>query len=101
MISIKINGLDSLQKKLKSLEKTESVAIHQLFNNSFMQKYTKFSNLDELLDSCNIKSKEDLKTNIDQLNSKIKENSIFKDFEEMKHAAGKEHISKKLKTIFK
>ena len=56
--SIKIKGLDKLEKQLKQMQKgakelsrTKQVSFSELFTTSFMKKYTSFSSMDELLNA--------------------------------------------------
>lgn len=58
MLKVKVSGLNELKKQLKQLEKaskelsqTKQVSFKELFPRSFMEKYTSFSSMDELVDA--------------------------------------------------
>lgn len=106
MSSMKITGLDQLQKKLKQMEKgakelehTKQVPFNQLFTPAFMRKYTSFSSMDELLAAgkFNANSQEAFEAIPDEaLDKHVKATTKFKDWEEMLGEATSQYALKKL-----
>lgn len=104
--SIKIKGLDKLEKQLKQMEKgakelsrTKQVSFGELFTASFMRKYTPFSSLDELLQAGGFKveSQEDFETIPDaKLDKHIAATTRFKSWEDMLSEATTQYAAKKL-----
>lgn len=88
-----INGLKGLQKQLQNiergsreLEKTKSVSFDELFTDSFMKKYTDFSNLEEMLKSFgynDFTEKEFLEIPDDEINEKVSNSTQFKSWQSM------------------
>lgn len=105
-MSIKITGLDKLQKDLKNMEKgakelskTKQVSFDELFPSSFMLKYTSFTSIDELLDAGGFNSEayedfEDIPD--DEIDKHIAANTKFNSWEDMLDEATSQYISKKL-----
>lgn len=104
--SIKIKGLDKLEKQLKQmqkgareLERTKQVSFGELFTASFMKKYTSFSTMDELLKAggFNVESQEDFEAIPDaEFDKHIAATTKFKNWEEMLNEATSHYVSKKL-----
>lgn len=106
MSSIKINGLDKLEKQLKQMEKgakelsrTKQVSFGELFTASFMQKYTPFSSLDELLNAggFNVESQEDFEAiPYIEFDKHIAATTKFSSWEDMLDEAASQYVAKKL-----
>ena len=106
MSSFKITGLDKLEKQLKKMEKgakelsqTKKVPFSELFPTSFMQKYTSFSSMNELLEAggFHIESEEDFKAIPDDAFDKhIATTTNFKNWEDMLREASSQYAAKKL-----
>ncbi len=104
--SIKIKGLDKLEKQLKQMEKgakelsrTKQVSFSELFTTSFMRKYTSFSTLDELLQAggFKIESQEDFEAIPDaEFDKHIAATTRFKNWEDMLSEATTQYVAKKL-----
>ena len=104
--SIKIKGLDKLEKQLKQMEKgakelsrTKQVSFSELFTTSFMRKYTSFSTLDELLQAGGFKveSQEDFEAIPDaEFDKHIAATTRFKNWEDMLSEATTQYVAKKL-----
>lgn len=105
-MSVKITGLDKLEKQLKQMEKgakelskTKHVSFEDLFSTSFMRKYTSFSSMDELLDAGDFKveSQEDFEAiPDDEFDKYIAANTKFKNWEDMLSEATSQYAAKKL-----
>lgn len=106
MSLFEITGLENLEKQLNQLKKgaeelnnTKHVSFEELFPASFMQKYTSFSSIDELLDAggFKVKSQEDFEAIPDvELDKHIEANTRFKNWEEMLGEATSHYAAKKL-----
>ena len=104
--SIKIKGLDKLEKQLKQMEKgvkelsrTKQVSFGELFSGSFMRKYTSFSSMDELLNAggFNVESQEDFEAIPDaEFDKHIAATTKFKCWEDMLSEATTQYAAKKL-----
>lgn len=104
--SIKIKGLDKLEKQLKQiqkgareLERTKQISFSELFTASFMQRYTSFSSFDELLKAgnFNIESQEDFEAISDaKFDKHIAATTKFKNWEAMLSEATAQYATKKL-----
>ena len=105
-MSVKITGLDSLQKKLKKmsdgareLEGKHQVAISDLLTPSFLAKHTSCTNAQELFDRSGFKidSAEDFKTIPDEeWDQYISSISKFSAWSEMLQAATMEYAKCKM-----
>lgn len=105
-MGVKIKGLNQLQKQLKqmeraakSLENTHSVSFDELFSNSFMRKYTQFSNFDEFLKAGNfiVNSQEDFEAIPDnEMDLHVGRATKFSSWQDMLGKAGEEYALKKL-----
>ncbi|EOP32238.1 hypothetical protein CN544_19205 [Bacillus toyonensis] len=106
MFKFEMNGLDKLQKDLKNMEKAakeldgkQSIPFPVLFNNSFMKKYTKFNNIDELFENSafEVETDEDFaKIPDDEWDKYINEVTDFENWEEMMSKAAGLYTLKKL-----
>ena len=104
--SIKIKGLDKLEKQLKQMQKgakelsrTKQVSFSELFTTSFMKKYTSFSSMDELLNAGGFKveSQEDFEAIPDtELDRPIAATTKFKNWKDMLNEATTQYAAKKL-----
>lgn len=104
--SIRIKGLDKLEKQLKQMEKgakelsrTKQVSFGELFTVSFMTKYTSFSTMDELLKAggFNVESQEDFEAIPDaEFDRHIAATTKFKSWEDMLSEATSQYAAKKL-----
>ena len=104
--SIKIKGLDKLEKQLKQMQKgakelsrTKQVSFSELFTTSFMKKYTSFSSMDELLNAGGFKveSQEDFEAIPDtELDRHIASTTKFKNWKDMLNEATTQYAAKKL-----
>ena len=106
MSSIKIKGLDKLEKQLKQMEKgakelsrTKRVSFDELFTTSFMRKHTSFSSMDELLKAggFNVESQADFEAIPEaEFNKHIVATTKFKNWDEMLGEATSQYAAKKL-----
>lgn len=104
--SIKIKGLDKLEKQLKQMEKgakelsrTKKVSFGELFTTSFMRKYTSFSSMDELLiaGGFKIESEKDFEAIPEhELDKHIAAVTKFKCWKDMLDEAVSKYAAKKL-----
>lgn len=105
-IDIKIEGLDKIKKDLEELQnkikehEDEFVPLTELLKPEFMQKYTEFSDFDEMLESGEfvVESQEDLEKLLSstQWDNYVVDITKFKGWDEMLQTANKERISKNL-----
>ena len=105
-MSFKIDGLDELQNQLKKMEQgakelgeKKQLSFAELFPNSFMQKYTSFSSIDDLFTSggFNAESQDAFEAIPESdLDKHIAATSIFKTWDDMLQTATNQYISKKL-----
>lgn len=105
-MGFKIKGFDDLEKQLKrmeraakDLENTHSVSFDELFLNSFMRKYTNFSNFDQFLSSGNfiVNSQEDFEAIPDnEIDLHVSKTTKFSSWEDMLGKATEEYALKKL-----
>lgn len=94
------DGLNKLNDKIKELKETSEVSFGVLFNESFISKHSKFSNLDELCRASGFKmeTKEDfLAIPDEEWNKFISENTSFNNWEEMQKSAFTEFLKNKMK----
>lgn len=101
-MSLKIKGLDAMQKKLndlanraKSLDGTQQIPVNELLTPAFISKYSNFSSAQEFFDASKIESLEGLEEN-SEWNQFVKENSSFESWQEMLNQAGVEWVQEKL-----
>jgi hypothetical protein len=105
-MTFKITGLKEFQQKLEDLERKaevlhgeHEVPFSELFNSYFMQKYTNFSTLEELIEAGGFKvdSEEDFKAIPDQeWGVHIAKTTKFANWQEMMEKAGAEWAKKQL-----
>ena len=105
-MSVKITGLDKLEKQLKQmekaareLEKTKSVSFGELFTSAFMRKHTPFSSIDELLQSggFNATSQKDFENIPDnELDKHIAKVTKFKNWDDFVGEAADQYALRKL-----
>lgn len=95
---LNLRGLDELQKKVTKLSGTNQVGLSELFNPAFMQKNTKFGNVQEMFEKSGleIESKEDIEKNYKARNEFVKANTNYTGWEEILKAASVEWIKEKL-----
>lgn len=106
MSSIKVTGLNKLEKQLKQMQKgakelgrTTHVSFSELFPPAFMKKYTSFSSMDELLiaGGFHVESQEDFKAiPDDEFDKHIAATTKFSSWEDMKSEAASQFALKKL-----
>lgn len=105
-MSVKINGLDELQKQLnhmkkaaKELDGTHEISFDKLFTFSFMRKYTNFTTIDELLASGGFQANTNEEfENIpeDELDEYIAKTTKFNCWQDMLEEATSQYVAKKL-----
>lgn len=83
--------LEDMKKNLKNIEVKQSVPFSELFNESFMSKYTKYSCFDEMLEDSRLLEKYGDFESIDdeEWDNFVNVNTEFSDWEEMKSEAAK------------
>ena len=106
MSSVKITGLEDLEKQLKQMEKgakelskEKSISFESLFTDSFMRKYTSFTSMGELLNAGGFKveSQEDFEAIPNaEFDRHIAANTKFKTWENMLDEATSQYVAKKL-----
>jgi len=105
-VTIKIDGLDKLQNRLKQmeeaakeLEKGESVPFSVLFSSVFMGQYTQFNSFEDFLSAggFEVNSQEDFEAIPDEaMDTHVAKTTKFGSWDEMLSTAGKEYVEKKL-----
>lgn len=105
-MSVKITGLDELQRKLRdmsdrarALDGKHSVSFSELFNPAFMRKHTQFSSMDELFaqGGFKVESQEDLEAIPEhKLDAFIAAHSQLRSWQELKEKAGAAWAKKKM-----
>jgi len=107
-VDIKITGMEDLLKNLEDLPSKVKrsiegkVSLSELFNQSFMKKYSSFNSIEELFNFGNlkIKSEKDFEEiSEEKLNKVVREKTNFNSWKEMLSAAANEYIKKKIKRI--
>lgn len=99
-MKIDLKGLNELSKRVKKLDGENIVHINELFSKEFLEKYSCFSNFDEMIDSSGFKLENE--NDFDKLSENedweffIVKNTSFASFEEMKNEAAKEYVYKQL-----
>ncbi|NLJ39187.1 MAG: hypothetical protein GX432_10550 [Candidatus Atribacteria bacterium] len=90
--------LEDMQKNLKKVEEKQTVPFSELFNESFMFKYTRYSSFDEMLDKSGLMEKCGDFESIDdeKWDIFVKDGTDFVDWEEMKSEAVKIWALKKI-----
>ncbi len=105
-MSFKITGLDKLQKKLSDLQKNaealdgeHQVSFSELFNSSFMQRYTNFASIEALIDAggFQVETPEDFKAiPDDDWDKHIAKTTKFSNWQEMMNEAASEWAKNQL-----
>lgn len=93
------SGLRELQNKMKKLEQTRNVPFNELFDTSFMIRYTEYSNIDDFFKDGNfdfITNEDFEKISEETLNKHVKSNTSFENWNEMKIKAGEIWIVQEL-----
>jgi hypothetical protein len=95
-------GFDDFSKKFEKKVKEASgpVNLEVLFNEGFMQRYTKVGNIQEFFDKSPFKleTEEDFdKIDEAELDIYVSEQTTFGSWDKMKGKAGEEYLSRKLK----
>ncbi len=106
ILSVKIKGLDKLQRKLKhmangakELSNKKHISFGELFTPAFMRKCSSFSSFNELLEAggFEINSKDDFKAIPDDVFDKhISSVTKYSSWDKMLESATEQYISKKL-----
>lgn len=91
--------LKKMQDGARRIDGENNVSFNELFNTTFMRKYTKFSSIDEMLDKSEFK----IETNKDfesiddnKWDEYVREVTTFQSWEEMKSEAGKLWVLKQM-----
>lgn len=86
-----IKKLEDMKRNLKNVEKTQSVPVSEIFNPSFISKYTPYSSFDDMLDKSKLLEKYGDFESIDdnEWDIFIQENTNFSNWQEMQSEAGK------------
>ncbi|MNW61637.1 hypothetical protein D3C74_397090 [compost metagenome] len=105
-VSIKIKGFDKIQKDLKDLSKKANdlqgqrdISFEELFNESFMEKYTSFTNFNDFLVAGNfvVNSKEDFEAIPDDVfDTYIRDSTQFESWNEMQEEAVGDYVARQL-----
>lgn len=93
------SGLEKLQRKVKKLETAQNIPFDELFNPSFMNRYTEHSTIDEFFNAGGFKfySEEEFE-NLpeDKLNQHVQNTTNFKSGCVMLTKAGEYWVAKEL-----
>lgn len=99
-MSFKITGLDKLQKKLNDLQRKaeelhgeHEISFSELFNSSFMQRYTNFTSFEALIEASGFK----VETPDDDWDKHIAKTTKFSNWQEMINAARSEWAKNQLR----
>jgi len=107
-VDIKITGMEDLLRNLEDLPAKVKksiegkVSLSELFNQSFMKKYSSFNSIEELFNfgDLKIESEKDFEEiSEEKLNEVVREKTNFNSWKEMLKAAGIEYIREKIKRI--
>ena len=93
------NELDRLEQNAKELDGTNEVPLTELFNPSFMRRYTDFDSFDDMLEQSKwtVESEEDLDAIPDrQFDMYVRERTQFSDSDEMTNVAAEEWIASEM-----
>ena len=93
------SGLDKLQRKLKKLDGTHSVSFDELFNASFMNKYTQHSTIVEFFDEGGFEfetEEEFEKISEEEVDKHVQNVTNFATWREMLNKAGENWVAKEL-----
>lgn len=92
-------GLKKLVQNAKKLDGQHDVQLGVIFNEGFIQSHTKFSSIDDLFEKAGFKveSKEDFDAiPQEDIDSFVRDNTNFEDFNEMYKSATTEYVKKQL-----
>ncbi len=104
-MNIKMEGFTELQKELDKMQKAAEnldnaqIPIDDLLTNSFMKKYSNFSNFDEFLEAGNfvVNSQEDFEAIPEnEMDSHVSKTTKFSSWDDMLGTAGEEYALKRL-----
>lgn len=96
-MSVHIDGLDKLSKKLDALSKERSVPMGEILTDSFISHHSKFNSLDNFLSACGIHNSEEFKAfPEEEMDKFVKTNTKFSTWQEMLSSAGVEYYKKQL-----
>ncbi|OME21598.1 MULTISPECIES: hypothetical protein [Paenibacillus] len=93
------NLFDNIQRKADKLSEGQHVTLDELFNSSFMRKYTDFQSIDELFDKGGyaVASLEDIEKIIGpRFNAYISEHTKFSNWNEFQTKAVAEQVARQL-----
>lgn len=106
MFKFEMTGLDKLEKKFKTMEKGAKelegesyIPFSDLFNESFMVKHTKLTNIDQFFEESEfeVKTDEDFaKIPNEKLDEYVKKVTEFENWQSMKSKAAEIYVLKKL-----
>lgn len=91
--------LEQKSEAIDELEKSNEVSFHQLFNETFMNKYTDFDSLEEMFAASpfDIENKNDFTTiDKEELDNFINDKTVFLNWEDMLDKAGELWTANKL-----
>jgi len=101
MSSIKITGLDEIQRKLERLRRnaqeldgTHEVPFTELFPDDFMRRNTQFQTMQQMLDASGIDKPEEIQG--EAWSQFVADHSQFSDWQDMQKAAFTEYVRRKL-----
>lgn len=105
-MSFKITGLDSLQKRLKDMERkareldgTHEVRFADLFSSEFMRKHTQYETINDFFDATGFKldSQQDFEDlPEDELDARVRELTDFQSWKDFSGKAAAHYASKQL-----
>ena len=99
-MGIKITGtnkLKKLQRDIKKLEGKNTIPFNEMFNDSFLRKYSKFENHEDFINREIFKTYDSLEDiPDDEMDKFISENSKFDTWEKFLGKASEEYVAKKL-----
>ena len=104
-MNIKMEGFTELQKELDKMQKAAEnldnaqIPIDDLLTNSFMKKYSNFSNFDEFLEAGNfvVNSQEDFEAIPEnEMDSHVSKTTKFSSWDDMLGTAGEEYALKRI-----
>jgi hypothetical protein len=94
-----INELETLSKKAEELDGEHEVTFNELFDSSFMSRYTQFSSFDDMLDAGGfyVNTQDDIDNIPDDVFDKhISTSTDFDNWKDMLEIAAQEYFAKKL-----
>lgn len=106
MAGFKNSGLDKLQRDLKRMQQNakkldgkQQIPFDNLFTRSFMQKHTRYSSIDALLDAGGFHARNNAEFDAipeKDLDAHIRKTTKFKSWEDMLGEATEEYVRKQL-----